>query len=176
MPCEGPVHLRRAGIADAAGIAHVYVVGWQEAHIGLVPPEYAACMRAKAREELWRGEIAMDGPDRTPWVALIDERIVGFASGGLARDDDADSGMGEIYQVYVEPACWRRGIGSSLLRHVVRDLHHHGFERAGLWVITGNAPARAFAEKHGWSTDGATRFEDCGGTQVEQVRYLHALR
>jgi len=24
--------------------------------------------------------------------------------------------------------------------------------------------------------ESATRFEDCGGTQVEQVRYLHALR
>ena len=175
MPCEGPVHLRRAVVADAAGIARVYVAGWQEAHAGLVPAEFLACMRAKAREEFWHEELKVEAPDRKPWVALIDDRVVGFASGGLSRDDDADSGTGEIYQVYVEPACWRRGIGSGLLRHVVRDLHAHGFGRAALWVISVNAPARAFAEKHGWRPDGVTRFEDCGGAQVEQARYRHTL-
>ena len=175
MPCEGPVHLRRATVADAAGIANVYVAGWQEAHAGVVPAAYAACMRARSREDFWRGELAVKAPDRKPWVALIDERIVGFASGGLSRDDDADPGLGEIYQVYVEPACWARGIGSSLLRHVVRDLHDHGFERGALWLVAGNAAAIAFAEKHGWRADGSTRFEDCGGTQVEQVRYQHTL-
>ena len=91
MPCQGPVHLRRAGVADAAGIAHVHVAGWQEAHAGLVPADYAACMRARSREDFWHGELAVEAPDRKPWVALIDERIVGFASGGLSRDDDADA-------------------------------------------------------------------------------------
>ena len=62
-----------------------------------------------------------------------------------------------------------------LLRHVVRDLHGHGFARAALWVISANAAARAFAEKHGWSADGTSRFEDCGGAQVELVRYQHKL-
>jgi GNAT superfamily N-acetyltransferase len=176
MPCQGPVHLRRATVADAAGIAHVYVAGWQQAHLGLVPAEYAACMRARSREEFWRDELAVEAPDRKPWVALIDERVVGFASGGLSRDDDAEPRVGEIYQVYVEPQCWGRGIGSNLLKHVVRDLHDHGFDRAVLWLIPANASARAFAEKHGWRADGSTRSEECGSAQVEMARYQHALR
>ena len=176
MPSEGPVHLRRAAVADAPGIAHVYVAGWQAAHADLVPAEYLTCMRSKAREEFWHDELNVGAADRKPWVALIDDRVVGFAIGGMSRDDDADPRTGEIYQVYVEPECWGRGIGSGLLRHVLRDLREHGFKHADLWVISGNAAARAFAERHGWSTDGAARLEDCGGTQVEQVRYRHPLR
>jgi len=175
MTCEGPVHLRRAVPDDAAGIAHVYVAGWHEAHAGLVPPEFLACMRAKARVEFWRDELQVEARGRMLWVALIDDRLVGFASGGISRDDGADPGTGEVYQVYVEPECWRRGIGSALLRHVIRDLHAHGFARATLWVISANAPARAFAEKHGWAADGASRAEDCGGIEVEEVRFQHPL-
>jgi GNAT superfamily N-acetyltransferase len=176
MPCQGPVHLRRAAVSDAAGIAHVYVAGWQEAHAGLVPAEYAVCMRAKSREDFWRDELNVEASDRKPWVALIDDRTVGFASGGMCRDEDAEPGFGEIYQVYVDPPCWGRGIGSNLLGHVVRDLHQHGFDRAVLWLIPANASARAFAEKHGWRADGSTRFEDCGGAEVELARYQHTLR
>lgn len=175
MPCEGPFHLRRAVAADAAGIAKVYVAGWQAAHADLVPPAFLACVRSKAREEFWRTELEAGATDRKPWVALIDDRVVGFAIGGMSREDDVDSRTGEVYQVYVEPECCGSGIGSSLLRHVVKDLHEHGFKSADMWVVSGNTPARAFAEKHGWSLDGATRSEDCGGTQVEQVRFRHHL-
>jgi GNAT superfamily N-acetyltransferase len=106
-------------------------------------------------------------------VALIDNRLIALPA-AASPDNNADR-RGCSYQVYVELACWRRGIGSGLLRHVVRDLQAHGFSHAALWVISVNAPARAFAEKHGWRPDGASRFEDCGGSQVEQVRYRHTL-
>ena len=176
MPCDGPVHLRRAAVGDASGIAQVHVEGWRTAHAGLVPEEYLACVSSRLHEGSWREELAVEASDRKPWVALVDDRIVGFASAGLSRDEDAGSEVGEVYLVYVDPDCWGRGIGKSLIEHVVRDLRQHGFERASFWVVADNAKARAFAERHGWQDDGETRFEDCGGTQVEQVRYSLALR
>jgi GNAT superfamily N-acetyltransferase len=108
-------------------------------------------------------------------VALIDDHR-GLRQRGHVPRRRRRAGFGEVYQVYVDPACWGRGIGSNLLGHVVRDLHQHGFDRAVLWLIPGNASARAFAEKHGWRADGSTRFEDCGGAQVELARYQHTLR
>ena len=176
MPCEGPVHLRRGVVADAAGIASVYLAGWQEAHEGLVPAGYLACMRARGREEFWRTELEVESIDRKPWVALIDEDIVGFANGGLSGDDPAARSVAEVYQVSVAPGCWGLGIGEALLKHVLRDLREHGFTRADTWVVAANARARAFLERQGWQPDGATRLEDCGDTQVEQVRYSHVLR
>ena len=175
MPCDGPVHLRRAVPADAPGIAEVHVRSWQKTHAALVPPEFAACLSAKRREGFWRGEIEVAAPGRGPWAALLDERIVGFASAGLSRDDDATPETGEVYHVIVHPECWGRGIGRNLLSHVLRDLTQHGFGVATFWVLSGNSSARRFAEKQGWRTDGGQRFEDCGGTQVPQVRYRREL-
>jgi hypothetical protein len=82
MPCAGPIHLHRALIEDAAGIAEVYVAGWQAAHADMVPAEYLACVRAKARETSWRDELLLGAIGRAPWIASTDERVVGFASGG----------------------------------------------------------------------------------------------
>jgi L-amino acid N-acyltransferase YncA len=176
MPCEGPVHLRHAAVDDAAGIARVYQAGWHEAHADVVPADYLACMRAKGREDFWRTELEVEASDRKPWVALIDEDVVGFASGGPSRDEGAARSIGEVYQVYVEPGCWGRGIGEGLLRHVLKDLREHGFTRVDTWIVAANVAARAFLERQGWQAEGATREEECGETQVEQARYSHTLR
>jgi ribosomal protein S18 acetylase RimI-like enzyme len=176
MSCQGPVLVRRAIATNAPGIAHVYLAAWQEAHAGLVPAEFAACLRAQPHEQSWRDELEIQAADRAPWVALIDTRLVGFASGGISRDADAQHGDGEVYQVSVDPGCWRLGIGGSLLRHVVKDLHDHGFERAHLWVVAGCKPATIFMQRLAWVADGATRQADCGGAQVDEIRYRRALR
>jgi len=176
MACEGPVHLRRATTDDAAGIAQVHADGWERAHQGLVPPEYIDCQSSRGREDFWRGELQVEARDRKPWVALLDERIIGFASGGIARDEDAGRGTGEIYQLFVTPECWEKGIRSNLIKHVVRDLSEHDFHRALFWILSADSTMRAFAEHVGMKADGSTRFEDCGGTQVEEVRYALELR
>jgi GNAT superfamily N-acetyltransferase len=176
MPCEGPVHLRRATTADAAGIVQVHVDGWQRAHKGLVPDEYAHCQSARLREGFWREELEIEANDRKPWVALVDERIIGFATGGVARDDDADLRTGEIYQLFVAPECWERGIRTNLIEHVSRDLVEHGFDRAIFWVLAEDRVMRSFAEHVGWTNDGTTRFEECGESQVEQLLYARQLR
>jgi len=175
MPCEGPIHLRRAVAADAPGIAQVYVAGWRAVHQNLVPPEFLDCIRSKTREEFWRTELEVEAADRTPWVALIDDTVVGFAIGGMSRDSDADARTGEVYQFSVQPECWGRGIGTNLLRHVLKDLRKHGFKRADMWLVASDSEVRGFVEGQGWSTTGHSRFEDCGGTQVEEFRYSHDL-
>jgi N-acetylglutamate synthase-like GNAT family acetyltransferase len=175
MPCEGPVHLRRATTDDAAGIARVHVDGWQRALRGVLPDEYIERERSRGREGFWRDELTIEAPDRKPWVALLDEQIIGFASGGLMRTEDADPGTGEIYTLFVAPECWERGIRTNLIEHVVRDLREHGFERAVFWVLAADTTMRAFAEFAGFVTDGTQRFEDSGGTQVEELRYTLEL-
>lgn len=176
MACEGPVHLRRATTADAAGIAQVHVDSWQRAYAGLVSEEYAQCHSARLREGFWREELEIEAPDRTPWVALVDHRIIGFAAGGAARDDDADLRTGEIYQLFVEPECWQRGIRTNLMEHVSRDLLEHDFDRAIYWLLAADEGMRSFADYMGWETDGTTRIEECGDARVEQLRYTNQLR
>jgi len=175
MACEGPVHFRRATTDDAAGIARVHIDGWQRAHEGLVPEEYFACKDSLGREEFWREELQIEAPDRKPWVALHEEQIIGFADGGIARDDDLDAGTGEVYTLFVTPECWEKGIRTHLAEHVARDLKEHDFERAVFWVLAADEVMRAFAGFVGWRADGATRYEQCGETQVEELRYARDL-
>jgi ribosomal protein S18 acetylase RimI-like enzyme len=175
MPCEGPVHLRRATVEDAAGIAQVHTDGWQRAHEGVVPPEYIACKGVRGRADFWREELRLASADRAPWVALLDDQIIGFASGGMARDHEAEHGTGEIYQLFVAPECWERGIRTNLMEHVVRDLQQRHFDHAIFWILAADSTMRAFAEYVGWKTDGTNRLEDCFGALVEEVRYTRKL-
>lgn len=175
MACEGPVHYRRATIDDAAGIAQVHIGGWQRAYEELVPEAYLACKSTLQREEFWREELALEAADRKPWVALDGDTVIGFADGGIARDDDLDSGAGEIYTLFVTPECWEKGIRSRLVEHVARDLREHDFQRAVFWVLEADEVMRAFAEYTGWRTDGRQREEDCGGTIVTELRYAKSL-
>ena len=176
MPCDGPVRIRRAQLPDAAGIAEVHVRSWRKAHEGAVPPGWLAFMQVKGREESWQAELRTQAPERGPWVALVDDRVVGFATAGLSRDDDAGPGVGEVYHVYVAPECWGRGIGRNLLGHVVRDLQAHGFTRATFWVVASNDGARRWAERQGWGLDGGARDEDWAGIAIPLVRYAREVR
>lgn len=175
MPCEGPVHYRRATSDDAAGIAQVHIGGWQRAYEELVPEAYLACKSTLQREEFWRGELALEAADRKPWVALDGEQVIGFADGGIARDDDLDSGTGEVYTLFVTPECWEKGIRSRLVDHVARDLRDHDFRRAVFWVLEADLVMRAFAEYTGWHRDGHSREEDCGGASVTELRFARDL-
>ncbi len=175
MPCEGPVHYRRATIEDAAGIAQVHIDGWLRAYEELVPPEYLTCKSTLQREEFWRGELALEAADRKPWVALDGEQVIGFADGGIARDDDLDSRTGEVYTLFVTPECWEKGIRSRLVDHVARDLRDHDFQRAVFWVLEADEVMRAFADFTGWRLDGHVREEDCGGSMVTELRYAKSL-
>jgi len=49
------------------------------------------------------------------------------------------------------------------------------FRRATLWVLAGNARARAFYETVGWNADGHERHRMLRGTDVHEVRYQTAL-
>lgn len=175
MPCQGPVHYRRATTEDAAGIAQVHIDGWQRAYEELVPEAYLKCRSTHGREEFWREELALQAPDRKPWVAIEEEQVIGFADGGIARDGELGSTTGEVYTLFVVPECWEKGIRSRLVEHVARDLREHDFERAVFWVLEADLVMRAFAEYTGWRADGHLREEDCGGASVTELRYAKDL-
>ena len=51
---------------------------------------------------------------------------------------------GEFQAIYVLRAAQRRGGGRGLMVAMAGDLVGRGFQRAALWVLEGNQPARAF--------------------------------
>jgi len=173
--CDGIVQLRRARPGDARGIAEVHVETWREAYRDQLPGAYLATLSVDARESYWADELRVTPPERRPWVAVAQDRVVGFVTCGPARETSASTQTGEVYALYVLRDCWDGGVGRNLLDHAVRDLAQHGYSEAVLWVLDGNARARGFYEYRGWIADGATKHDQIGGSEVVEVRYRLAL-
>lgn len=86
------------------------------------------------------------------FVLEQNESIVGFAA-ILPRDD----GDMELDALFVEPACWRQGIGRSLIEHCAAVARSAG---SGALHVVGNPHAQGFYKNCGFTTTGvvATRF------------------
>jgi hypothetical protein len=61
---------------------------------------------------------------------------------------------GEVEQVYVAATYRGTGVAGMLLTEAERLVGMHGHDRAWLAVAAGNARARQFYERQGWSDEG----------------------
>jgi ribosomal protein S18 acetylase RimI-like enzyme len=134
--------LRAAGPDDIDAIAAVWHAGWPDGHLGHVPEQLA--------QHRQLDDFRRRVPDRLAGtvVATIDDRVVGFV---MAHDD-------EVEQVYVAAEARGRGVADALLRRGQELVSTNGFGRAWLAVATGNARARAFYERMGWTDAGPIEY------------------
>jgi len=99
--------------------------------------------------------------EREVFVAVVDERPVGFATVALNAFHER---MGVIDMIAVDPAYQRRGIATQLMDRSVEHMREHGMDIAavGTGGDSGHAPARAV-------------YEALGYTALPGVRYLKLL-
>jgi GNAT superfamily N-acetyltransferase len=166
--------VRTATPDDAAGIAAVQVTTWRAAYAGLMPAPFLAGLDVRAGTARWAG-LLRDTTVRT-FVSDGPHGVEGFATAGPARDADLPPGTGEVYAVYVLPQAQGKGLGRDLMSAATAWLAGHGNAHGAVWVLTANAPSRAFYEALGWCADGAARAIDVGGALVDEVRYYCLLR
>ena len=155
------VQLRPAATDDVDAIAELWHLGWGDGHRGHVPE----ALIAHRSFEQFRRRVPGRLPSTT--VAMMDGRIVGFV---MAIVD-------EIEQIYVARDARGTGTAEALLRHGERVIGTH-HEIAWLAVVEGNARARAFYERLGWSDAGAIDYQaeaDGGTMTVPSRRYEKVL-
>ncbi len=162
--------IRPAGPADAQAIAAVHVRSWQEAYAGIVSQRYLASLDPQERATRWEQHLEQGPADgvRT-WIALDGTRLLGFATVGPSRDEDAQRGELEVYSIYLEPSTWGHGVARELMRTVIRESGEH--TPLSLWVLAANERARHFYRRHGFQPDGVERYEDVGGDDLLEMRY-----
>ena len=166
--------MREANAADGDAIGRVQVETWRAAYAGLMPDEVIARFDVATRQRLWREGLGRDPrPGSATFVAELDGEVVGFASVGRSRDEEARN-EGELYAIYLQPSCWDRGIGRALLQRAEESMRTSGFERALLWVLEGNERGERFYRAAGWTPDGRKE-DEFQGAQVVEVRYRKAL-
>jgi len=162
--------IRAAGPSDAAAIAAVHVRSWQEAYVGIVSSSYLSSLDPERATETWREHLERGPADGVhTWLALDGERLLGFASMGPSRDEDAGRGDLEIYSIYLDPGTWGHGVARELMRTLIAEAGDG--TRLSLWVLAANERARHFYRRHGFQPDGVERYEEVGGEQLLEVRY-----
>lgn len=129
--------LRAAADTDIAAIADVWHCGWLDGHLGQVPD---ALLVHREHESFLRRV-----PERVAGttVATLDGRVVGFAT--VSGD--------ELEQFYVDRGARGGGVAVALIRQAEHTIALT-FDRAWLAVVTGNARARRFYAREGWSDAG----------------------
>ncbi|HEX3566888.1 MAG TPA: GNAT family N-acetyltransferase [Acidimicrobiales bacterium] len=127
---------------DVASVAGVHVRSWQAAYRGLFSDEYLDGLRAEDRMARYTfGETGTG--DLATIVAVDDGAVCGFATTGLAQDEDVP-GTGEVYALYVDPGAWGRGVGRLLMVEARTDIGRRRDaprRSCGSWWATGEPSA-----------------------------------
>jgi GNAT superfamily N-acetyltransferase len=156
------VGLRRATIDDVEAVATIWRAGWRDGHLGKVPGQLVAARTPESFSSRTTQRV-----DDTV-VAVVDGAVAGFV---MVVDD-------EVEQVYVSSGHRGTGVAAALLGEAERLVRSNGHERAWLAVVAGNARARRFYERVGWTDEGAFDYPagSAGNTiPVPCLRYVKRL-
>lgn len=151
--------LRPAVAEDAEAVAAIWYAGWGDGHLGHVPDELVAL---RTKESFWT-RAAERVADTT--VAVVGDEIAGFVMVVGS----------EVEQVYVARDHRGSGVAGTLLAEAERQVKANGHDEAWLAVATGNARARRFYERCGWTDAGAFDYpasSEDGSIPVPCHRYV----
>lgn len=147
------LRLRSATDEDAAAVATIWHQGWRDGHLGFVPEGVVSMRSAESFAARARDRVA----DTT--VAELDGVVVGFV---MVVGD-------EVEQVYLSADHRGAGIADVLLDEAERQVSAAGHDRAWLAVVAGNARARSFYRRRGWSDAGDLVYRAGTATPGETV-------
>ena len=135
---ESDLCIRTATHADAPAIADIWHAGWPDGHLGHVPEELVAVRTEESFRQRAAERVAVTV------VAEVGGTVAGFT---MVVDD-------EVEQVYVSADHRGSGVADALLREAERLVGAAGHRTAWLAVVAGNARARRFYDRNGWSDGG----------------------
>lgn len=158
---------RWAEPADLPAIAMITVASWRATYAGVVSGEFLAGFTTAGQERRHAGLLAAPGVRYR--LALRDEEVVGFASGGPSRFPGYAAAH-EVYGLYLMPTHQRQGLGSALFRQLCRALDPTASQ--GLLVLAlADNPHRVFYERQGGQCRPAAALT-LGAAHYVQYAYL----
>ena len=133
-----------ATVADASAIAHVHINSWRSTYAGIVPAPFPAALSEDDRTSQWNHWLELDIP---VFITETDHHLVGFASGGPARET-VPSFDAELFAIYLLESAQHQRLGTALLQTLARALAQRGLTSMIAWVLESNA-SRHFYEPTG---------------------------
>ncbi|HEM6340772.1 TPA: GNAT family N-acetyltransferase [Streptococcus suis] len=150
--------------SEILGKAYVHWKSWQEAYADLLPQEFLKNTYTLERCQDW----AVRYPQNI-LIAVMDEKVVGFACYGSSSQEDLQE-AGELYALYVLADYYDQGIGYQLIQAALEKLQ--SYQTVSLWVLEGNTRAIAFYEKVGFEFDGVKKIVHLGAERIEHRMIL----
>ena len=156
------ITVRSAVAEDAHAIAEIWESAWRDAHLGHVPDSLVEVRTA----ESFRERAGALVPETS--VAVVDGVVAGFVT------LDAD----ELEQLFVDRDHRGTGVADALMADAERRLRAAGHRQVWLAVVAGNARARRFYERSGWTDEGPFEYSAYGWDgpiTVAAHRYVKAI-
>jgi ribosomal protein S18 acetylase RimI-like enzyme len=166
------VTIRPARSDDAEGISTVHSASWRSTYPGVVPQSYLDDMHPEKTVERWRDAAAGKHPGAHLLVAEEGGKIIGFETYGPAREP-AFGYAGELYAAYFLPEAMGKGLGTEMMKTVVRDLAAQGLNDMIVWVMEANERGRRFYEKilGGAIVEGSRQSFEIAGATIWEIAY-----
>lgn len=152
----GAIEVREARSGDARAIALLQIESSRVAYEGILDPGQLDALDLDRREAVWVHRMATDVFGAI-FVAERERDPIGYcALLTPSLDGDAGEDVACLSSLYVEPAWWRCGCGSSLVEAACDWLRIDGaWSALTLWVFEANEGARAFYARLGFVADGS---------------------
>ena len=149
------VEIRKATKDDATAIAQTHVESWQAAYAEILSAEVMESRNLDFRRAEWSELFERNDQTERAYVADFGGEVGGFAFTQPCHDDDVKpEDVAELTALYLRPSFFGRGVGTALAQAALQDLRDAGFSEVILWILEGNAGARRFYERTGWTWDG----------------------
>jgi GNAT superfamily N-acetyltransferase len=165
------VSIRQARVGDCRILAALHLRTALVAYASIFSSE---APRPKLNDLTLDWERRLDGfhsPNARGYVAAVGTQLAGVI---VAGGDPDHLEMGHITRFYVDVPHWGQGIGRLLYDAAISHLRQVAYEQASLWVLEGNARARSWYQRLGWTCTGERKVA-AGTIGVEDVRYTRSL-
>ena len=158
--------IRPATGADCAALALVGAATFLETYAGIIDGD--AIIAHCAREHSEAAYAALLAQGACGWLALAatGDAPIGYA---LLTEPDlpgAQAGDLELKRIYALSRCHGTGVGKALMAEALAAAH--GYQRILLGVYQGNARARSFYARHGFTEIDSRKF-NVGGILHDDV-------
>ena len=154
---------------DIMAISRIYEESWKYTYKGLIPQHYLESIP----EGRWVANL--ENPNWSTLVCVDNGRIVGTSSFCESRFSQF-SGWEEIISIYLLPDYMGRGFGKVFFDSVIVELKKMGYRNIYLWVLEENLRARRFYEKEGFLGTDDYLYDNIGGKDVHEIRYIYRVR
>ena len=151
--------IRSATLADARVLSETVRQGF-DSYRAFLPPgweppaeefEDARIAERLGLEDTWC-RIALDGSDPAGHVAFL-------AAREQTDERPIIPGLAHLWMLFIREPWWGSGLAPHLLALAVSEAAGQGYATMRLFTPVGQARARAFYEREGFTTDGVARWE-----------------